>query len=503
MSNSGFTSIIVENILPIHLQEVIFGSSDSAISKQISRLEDEGKIKKIAPRIYTGKIDEAPADIIRRNLMIILGHQYGGAVLSHRSAFEFKPTKTNHIFLTYTYTKNIEWPGITLRFLKGHGPVEGDNKLMGELYASGQARAFLENLQSSKRPGPDSKTLTLPEIEEKLERIIQIHGEKRINLIREEARQIAGLLDMETEFAKLNKIISALLTTHPSKILTSPLAQARAFETPYDADRIHLFENLFAALQQREFAGRPDKNVSGTSYRNFAFFEAYFSNYIEGTRFEVEEAREIIRTQKPIAARNEDSHDVLGTYKLVSSKKEMQITPQSPEELLQILQYRHRILLSARTDKNPGQFKDRNNYAGNTKFVDVSLVRGTLIQGFNFYQALTSPFARSIFLMFMISEVHPFLDGNGRIARTMMNAELTKGYESKIIIPNVYRDNYMGALRKLTRQSDPDPYIRMMERAHQFSGNVYDEDIDNMQTFLESCNAFLEHTDGKLKIIGR
>jgi len=27
-------------------------------------------------------------------------------------------------------------------------------------------------------------------------------------------------------------------------------------------------------------------------------------------------------------------------------------------------------------------------------------------------------------MMFLVSEVHPFLDGNGRIARVMMNAEL-------------------------------------------------------------------------------
>ncbi|GAI76162.1 unnamed protein product, partial [marine sediment metagenome] len=29
-------------------------------------------------------------------------------------------------------------------------------------------------------------------------------------------------------------------------------------------------------------------------------------------------------------------------------------------------------------------------------------------------------------IMFVISEIHPFLDGNGRIARVMMNAELVK-----------------------------------------------------------------------------
>jgi hypothetical protein len=161
--------------------------------------------------------------------------------------------------------------------LKGHGPIEGDNKLMRELYASGQARAFLENHQSSKKTGPESKVLSLAEIEEKLERIIQVHGEDRINQLRNEAKKIAGLLHLDSELAKLNRMINALLTAHPSKIPTSALARARTLGTPYDADRIKLFEILFAALHQREFASHPDKNVSERSFRNFAFFEAYFA----------------------------------------------------------------------------------------------------------------------------------------------------------------------------------------------------------------------------------
>lgn len=59
--------------------------------------------------------------------------------------------------------------------------------------------------------------------------------------------------------------------------------------------------------------------------------------------------------------------------------------------------------------------------------------------------------------MFILSEVHPFLDGNERIARIMMNSELVKEEQSKIIIPTVYHDDYLGALRKLTGQSNLKP----------------------------------------------
>jgi Fic family protein len=179
----------------------------------------------------------------------------------------------------------------------------------------------------------------------------------------------------------------------------------------------------------------------------------------------------------------------------------MSITPASPEELLKILLYRHKILMGARISKKPGEFKDKNNRAGETHFVDQTLVKGTLVKGFDYYQALTDPFAKAAYIMFLISEVHPFLDGNGRAARVMMNAELVKQGQTKIIIPTVYREDYIGAIRRLTRQQDPNAYIRMLQRAHVFSSTITGEDMNAMQTHLEASNAFKEHDKAKLRII--
>lgn len=493
----------MEKGLPIHLQEIIYSSSNPELSRQIAKLEQEGVIKKISPRLYTTNLNETPESIVKRNLFQIIANLYPNALLSHRSALEFKPTETGNIFLTYTYTKKINLPGITINFLQGHEAINGDTPFAGKLFVSQKERALLENLQSSRKPGPESKTLTLPEIEEKLEQVTQVHGEEGLNALRDKARRIAEQINMQSEFEKLNRIISSLLSTKTSKNLKSPLAVARAFGVPYDSGRLELFQILFRELQQREFKSYPDKNTSKQSFRNFAFYEAYFSNYIEGTIFEIDDAKRIIDTQMPLPSRNEDSHDVLGTYQLVSNQKEMSIIPKAQEELLKIILYRHSVLLSARKDKNPGQFKDKNNRAGETYFVDFKLVRGTLIKGFEFYQSLTNPFSKAAYMMFLISEVHPFLDGNGRIARVMMNAELVKEGQSKIIIPTVFREDYMGALRKLTRQSKPDAYIRMLQRAQEFSATIFDDDMNKMEKHLKDSNAFKEHTEAKLNIIPR
>ena len=85
----------------------------------------------------------------------------------------------------------------------------------------------------------------------------------------------------------------------------------------------------------------------------------------------------------------------------------------------------------------------------------------------------------------------------------MMNAELTKARQSKIIIPTVFREDHMGVLRKLTRQHEPEPYIIMLQRAQEFSRTIYSDDMDEMQQYLKQSNAFVEHTDGLLRIIER
>ena len=61
----------------------------------------------------------------------------------------------------------------------------------------------------------------------------------------------------------------------------------------------------------------------------------------------------------------------------------------------------------SRLDKSPGGFKTKENQTGNTVFVAPDLVNGTLELGFEFLQGFGEPFHRAVFMMFLVSEVHP------------------------------------------------------------------------------------------------
>jgi hypothetical protein len=473
-----------------NVMEIVMATSDKSLSQQRTSMIKEGLLRKIAPKIYTTNLEDEPDVIIRRNIFYILGQLYPQAVISHRSAYELKPTADGDIYLTYTYSKNISLPGLKVHLMEGPKGTEHDMPFIENLYISSSERRTLENLQNGRARGNSSKCLPRTSIEEFLERMLQVNGESGLNAFRDKARVVSKELKMEEEFEILNQIIGAILSTKPSKILTSASAQARAQGEPYDSERVRLFGVLFEALHNTPLPLIDEPNVENAAFRNFAFFESYFSNYIEGTEFEIEEARTIIETGQALPARNADSHDVLGTFQLVASRREMRRTPSSSEELIELLQDRHRILMAARPDRNPGMFKMQNNHAGDTHFVDCTLVRGTLRKGYEFYQAIEHPFAKALFMMFMISEVHPFNDGNGRISRIMMNSELVAADQSKIIIPTVFREDYLNALRRLTRKGDPSVVIRALSRVRQFSANITGDDFEISRKYLESCNAF-------------
>ena len=244
-------------------------------------------------------MEEAPGKVIRRNWYRLVSDLFPDAFLSHRSALERIPTPEGHLYLTHSYKGTTTFPGLILHFLKGPDPLEDDVLFFGNLRASGLARAYLENLQRTKGAGEHSKTLSREKLEEKIESYLRVKGRDALNQVRDRAKEIAPLLNMEKEFAALNQLITDLLGTGLSKNLVSSAAKARVLGEPIDLDRIQLFESLYEDLVKRDYPDYPDQNKHIQSYQNFAFFEGYFSNYIEGTEVTVDEARQIIPTATP------------------------------------------------------------------------------------------------------------------------------------------------------------------------------------------------------------
>ena len=466
--------------------------SGTGISREVSRAVKAGRLRKLASRLYTRNLTDPPEAVVRRNLWGIVAGYFPGALIADRTALENAPAADGSVCLVSENGKDIVLPGHSLRPRRGVGPQSGDRQFIAGLFLSSTARAYLENMRPSRsRGGLLGRTLTRRQIEERLDTLIRRGGEEAANRLRDEVRDLAPALGLAEEASQLDALIGALQGTR-EVALSAPAALARHTGRPFDPDRIALFQTLHKALRDHPPLARLARERSSEGGATLAFFEAYFSNFIEGTEFAVDEAADIVFRGVISRERPQDAHDVLGTWRIVSDPTELRRIPQDAAALSALLKARHATLLASRPDKRPGEFKQQGNRAGATLFVAPDLVAGTLEQGFDIARSLETPFQRAVFMMFLVAEVHPFADGNGRAARIMMNAELVAGGEERIVIPTVYRGNYLSALKALSQSGQPQPLIRMLDFVQRWTAAVDWNTVDTTRRELDTCNAFID-----------
>jgi hypothetical protein len=467
----------------------LFFLSGKNSSTEISRAGKSGVVRKIGPKLYTSNMVDDPEHLVRQNLWQIVSLLFPGAVVSNRSAIENKISPAGKLYITAESARTVQLPGLEIIVLKGKAPLQEWDSPMFDFYVACRERAYLENLSPTKQKGRESKNLAQQDLENRLVQIFKSSGNVGLNKFRDRVREVADLLGYECEARKIDSLIGAIQGTREAD-LYSPLTRAYNAGEGYDPIAVERFAALRAVLADMSFPDRMSYERDNKEFYNVAFFDAYFSNFIEGTEFEVKEALEIVESGGVPVDRPADGHDILGTYRVVGSMGEMTVIPKNYDSFIETLIRRHSIILEGRPDKHPGRFKEKANQAGTTRFVDPMLVRGTLRQGFEFYRGLDHPFSRALAMMFLVTEVHPFDDGNGRIARAMMNAELVTGRMTRIIIPSIFRNEYISGLRRMSNECDPTPLIRQMTYVQEFINKINFCDNDLAIASLRECNAF-------------
>ena len=144
--------------------------------------------------------------------------------------------------------------------------------------------------------------------------------------------------------------------------------------------------------------------------------------------------------------------------------------------------------MELRPDKHPGNFKIKNNQAGSTQFVAHDLVEGTLEKGFEIYQGLQIPLHRAIFMMFLISEIHPITDGkyghttNHVLIRKFLRSALAHLSEEGCVLITAVDNAYYNGMFKFEDAADfadyHAPHCMDFDPA-QFSGYSYTNTNDD------------------------
>ena len=472
--------------------------SDSTISYKVMRLAKQGKVKRLVGKLYTSNLVDSVDNIVHRRLWEIIGLLFPKAIIADKTAWTLSPNEHNEIFVISDKTRPVTIGTYTIYPRKGVSAQKTDTPFMENLYLPSTARKFLESVRIARRvKSVENRYLNQAELEERIDAYIRSNQESGMNKLRDKMKELAPVLGLEDEYNKINAIIGTLLHTHESKLVTS-IGQSRKLGDAFDPQREVLFTLLYEELSNRAPVFRKFSNNDSTV---LCFYEAYFSNYIEGTKFPVEDAIKIVFKNQIPENRPADAHDISETYNVLASMQEMRKTPRNFEELIDLLKSRHQKIMAGRSEKHPGKFKTQRNQAGSTVFVEPDLIVGTLRKGFELYQKLNNALSRAIFMMFMISEVHPFDDGNGRLSRIMMNSELVASDEQRIIIPTVYRGNYLMALKALSHNKFTDSFVKTIDFAQKYTHSIDWTDLKKAGDMLKATNAFVENSEDETAIL--
>ena len=479
---------------------VFFGNAASGA--MLSRATKDGRIRRLARGLYSADLRADPTELIARNRWKVVAHLLPDAVIADRSAAEGgMPAGGVLTVISNERREDVTLPGLIVAPRSGPGALDDDSMWPEGLRLTSDARTLVDNLAVSRgRAGRPARTLARSELEDWVVRTAQRRPGDWLDTLRTRALELCDELGVPDRRDAVADIIGAVAGTRSARAGAGRLLAARAAGREYDPDRVARFDELAAYL--RALPTDTDVPVelpalADEAQTSLPFFEAYFSNFIEGTEFSVEEAEAIIESREIPAERPEDAHDVLGTFEAVHAPDLRAAVPATVEGLFELLERRHRLVMGGRPEKRPGRFKERPNQAGSYIFVAPTLVEGTLIEGFHRLADLPPGFARAVFELFLVSEVHPYDDGNGRVARAAMCAELTTVAQARLMIPIVFRNEYQTALRNLSREGRCDLYVRTLAYAWRWTAAMPWHDRAAVDGFLVATNALVDSTDAE------
>lgn len=368
----------------------------STIGSMVAR----GELRRLATGVYNGDPSRAPQDVVRAHWEVIAGHLLPGAVITDRSARTTSPVDGVLYLARDGRARDVELPGLTIRARTGAPPQSGDIVLPGGLYFASVGRALAENSVPSRvRAGRQRRTFDEGELGDWIDRLCRRDGEAALLRLRREVEDIGPALGVsEAHLARIRTLIGLAVGTQHSETASSALASRRAGR-PVDQARVSRFEVLVQALRSAAPQNRPISRDGDDTFLPFA--EAYFSNFIEGTEFDFDEAARIVFDGELPSDRPADAHDVLGTYRMLADPHEMQATGDTEEEFEEVLRRQHARIMEGRPAMRPGEFKARANRVGATEVVEPELVPGTLAAGWRLRNYLDTAWERAVYVAFL------------------------------------------------------------------------------------------------------
>jgi Fic family protein len=202
---------------------------------------------------------------------------------------------------------------------------------------------------------------------------------------------------------------------------------------------------------------------------------AYSSNALEGNSLTETETKIVIEEGMTIGGKPVRDHlEALGhseAYDLLFRlAKSQDITEANVKEL-------HRLFYYRIDAKQAGKYRKCRVIITGTGFIPptpegIPVLMELFIAGLSKTREEHHPVEFAAIIHKELVMIHPFIDGNGRVARLLMNLALLQAGYALAIIPPVLRRDYLDTLNK-THKGDDVPFIKFIAGACYESAKEY------------------------------
>lgn len=202
----------------------------------------------------------------------------------------------------------------------------------------------------------------------------------------------------------------------------------------------------------------------------------YNSNAIEGNTLTLQETRLILETGLTIGGKSLREHFEVTNHRAAIDYVTALVLDAAPVSALQVRQL-HRLVMAQIDDQNAGSYRQapvRIAGAAHTPPDAWEVERLMLEWGdwLNGPAQAIHPVTRAALAHHRLAAIHPFLDGNGRTARLVMNLLLLRdGYPPTVIL-KVNRGQYYRVLAQADA-GRPAPFVNFVGRAVERSLTLY------------------------------
>lgn len=192
----------------------------------------------------------------------------------------------------------------------------------------------------------------------------------------------------------------------------------------------------------------------------------YHSNAIEGNTLTLMETRLVLQDGITIGGKRLREH-----FEAINHRDaiDYMMAVVAGEEVLSEWQIRniHRLVLKNIDDENAGRYRTSNVLIAGARHtpVDALLLPEQMKSLLDWYErdaATLHPVVRAAYLHARFVGIHPFIDGNGRTSRLLMNLELLKNGYPSAILPVERRLAYYDALDRFHVEEEVNDFVSLI-----------------------------------------